>query len=45
MTNDEGNPNDEAPRAMTGATLTISSFVLRHSFVIRHSCFVISVTW
>ena len=40
MTNDERNPNDEARMAIGGSCF-VSSFGLRHSFVIRHSSFVI----
>jgi hypothetical protein len=40
MSNDEGNPNDQMTEARRGSA-TISSFGFRHSFVIRHSGFVI----
>jgi hypothetical protein len=43
MTNDETNPNDEAQKAAARTPGVIGSFELRHSFVIRHSSFVISV--
>jgi hypothetical protein len=40
MSNDDGNPNDEASTEVKAA-IRSSSFELRHSFVIRHSDFVI----
>jgi hypothetical protein len=43
MTNDETNTNDEAQKAAARELRVIGSFELRHSFVIRHSSFVISV--
>jgi hypothetical protein len=40
MSNDERNPNDEV-RNVADPKAKPFSFWLRHSFVIRHSCFVI----
>src|SRR6266516_1944165 len=40
MSNDEGSPNDQMTKQYRSCTL---GFGFRHSFVIRHSCFVISL--
>src|SRR5438034_5663468 len=41
MSNDEGSPNHEGSRDARNKTSDFSDFCLRHSFVIRHSSFVI----
>src|SRR5207253_5180083 len=40
MSNDEGSPNDQMTKQCRSFTL---DFGFRHSFVIRHSCFVIAL--
>jgi hypothetical protein len=44
MTNDEINPNDEGRNVVACRLRIIRLFELRHSFDIRHSCFVILVS-
>src|SRR5205823_196780 len=41
MTNDESSPNDEARKHAISAKIAFRHLSFCHSFVIRHSCFVI----